>query len=623
MCGISGVLHFDKSREINGRLLKNMNDSISHRGPDGEGFFIEDNIGLGHRRLKIIDLNTGDQPMYSFDKNIVLVFNGEIYNYLEIKEILVKRGHKFYTTSDTEVIINSYLEWGYECQSKFNGMWAFALWDKRKEKLFLSRDRIGEKPLFYSVFNNSLFFGSEMKSIFAGEVPKDIDSELTEIYLALSYIPGKKTFYKNIYQLLPGHFIIADKQGITEKKYWDLPEIDEGNMYSNKKLINEEFLYLLEDSVKIRMRSDVPFGAFLSGGLDSSSIVSLMSKNSDFPIETFTIGFEEKKYNESKLAKKVSEKFCTNHNLGFVNPQSLQFFINKICTHFDEPFGDNSAIPTFQVSEYASKKVKMVLTGDGGDEVMSGYNSYLGLKYFEIYSKLPNFVKNNISNTLNFNSNLFSKNVNKKLRYLHQLSLSADMSFAESISFKKPVTHLNNIKQITKNIKNIVSIEDYMNDFESKIPYKDLFYKNMYFDLKNRLPFGYLPKVDRMSMANSIETRAPFLDYRLIEFMTNVDKKIKVENFQTKSILKNTIGKKLPVELHKTKKMGFVAPLDYWFRNDSSNKILDDLKSFKWDLNSSFIEKMILDNRNNSSDNGLFLWQLLILKQHYQLNLEH
>tara|TARA_B110000967_G_C18875113_1_gene557837 strand:- start:243 stop:2099 length:1857 start_codon:yes stop_codon:yes gene_type:complete len=618
MCGITGIFNLNKDKKVDSISLKNMNDSLVHRGPDGEGFFIDNNIGLGHRRLKIIDLETGDQPMYSFDKNIVVVFNGEIYNYLELKKTLITKGHKFHTNSDTEVIINSYLEWGVDCQNKFNGMWAFALWDKRRQRLFLSRDRIGEKPLYYSMYNNSLYFGSEIKSLFSANIPKEINKELTEIYLSLSYIPGKDTFYKNIFKLLPGDFMLVDQGGIKNHKYWDLPDIDESNMNNNKKLIYEEFTHLLEDSVKIRMRSDVPFGAFLSGGLDSSSIVSLMSKQSAFPIETFTIGFKEKKYDESKLAKLVSEKFSTNHNLGFVDSKSLEYFINKISTHFDEPFGDNSAIPTFQVSEYASKKVKMVLTGDGGDEVMSGYPTYLGLKYFEIYSKLPQFIKTNISSVLKNSSNFFSNKVNKRLSYLHHLSITSDMSFVESVCFKKPVTQLSNIKEITKNINGLVKIEDYMNDYGKKIPYKDDFYKNMYFDLKTRLADGYLPKVDRMSMANSIETRAPFLDYRLIEFMANVDKKIKVENFQTKSILRKTVGKKLPAELLKSKKMGFVAPLNNWFRDDSSINMLDDLKSFKWDLNNSFIDKIITDNKNNYADNGLFLWQLLILKKHFE-----
>jgi asparagine synthase (glutamine-hydrolysing) len=617
MCGITGIFNLDRGRRINRFDLEKMNNSLIHRGPDGEGFFIENNVGLAHRRLEIIDLETGEQPMFSYDNDIVLVFNGEIYNFLDLKKVLINRGHKFRTNSDTEVIIESYREWGVECQNKFNGMWSFALWSKSEQRLFLSRDRIGEKPLYYTVYNNSIFFGSEMKSLFAANVPKEINEELTELYLTLSYIPSRATYYKNIFEVLPGHFLLINTSGINEYKYWDLPDIDESKMDNNSDAVNEEFTYLLEDSVKIRMNSHVPFGAFLSGGLDSASIVSLMSKNSELPIETFTIGFNESKYDESILAQLVANKFLTNHNLGYVDSQSMEYFIDKITTHFDEPFGDNSTIPTFQVSNFASKKVKMVLTGDGGDEVMSGYPSYLGLKYFNIYNNLPEFTKNCIVNTLKWSSNFLPSKYNKRTDYLYQLARSADMNFVDYISSKKPVTQLSNIKNITKNIKNVVSIEDYLLDFEKEIPYKDNFYKNMYFDLKNRLPYGYLAKVDRMSMANSLETRAPFLDHRLIECMTKVDKGLKVQNFQTKSILKNTVAKTLPAELLKAKKMGFVAPLDIWLRGKFADEMLDDLKSFDWSLSNKFIDKMITDNEQGVSDNGSFLWQLLILKQHY------
>ena len=407
-----------------------------------------------------------------------------------------------------------------------------------------------------------------------------------------------------------------DNTGIKEIQYWDLPEIDESNMNKNIGEIKEEFSNLLQDSVKIRMNSDVPFGAFLSGGLDSASVVSLMCQNSDFPIETFTIGFKEAEFDESKLAQMVSDKFSTNHNLGYVDSNSMEFFINLISNGFDEPFGDNSAIPTYQVSNYASKKVKMVLTGDGGDEVMSGYPTYLGLKYFELYNKFPKLMRKFISRTLKNSSELLPKNLSKKVKYFNSLLLSSDMSFNENICSKKPVTQLINIKKVTNNIKNVVKIEDYINDFESKIPYKDNFYKYMYFDIKNRLPYGYLPKVDRMSMANSIETRAPFLDYRLIEFMVNVEKNIKVRNFQTKSILKNTVAKTLPSKLLNSKKMGFITPLDKWLRDPNTNIILKNLKSSEWSLDNNHIEKMINQNNDGSADNGSFLWQLLILKQH-------
>lgn len=616
MCGITGIFNFDNNKIVDQQDLLNMNNSLVHRGPDGDGLFIQNNIGLGHRRLKIIDLLTGEQPMFSFNNNIVLVFNGEIYNYQELKKELISKGHKFFTSSDTEVIINSYLEWGLDCQNKFNGMWSFALWDKTKQRLFLSIDRIGQKPLFYSLYNNSFYFGSEIKSLFSAKLPKQINEELTELYLSLSYIPGKNTYFKNIFKVLPGQFLLVDNTGIKEIQYWDLPEIDESNMNKNIGEIKEEFSNLLQDSVKIRMNSDVPFGAFLSGGLDSASVVSLMCQNSDFPIETFTIGFKEAEFDESKLAQMVSDKFSTNHNLGYVDSNSMEFFINLISNGFDEPFGDNSAIPTYQVSNYASKKVKMVLTGDGGDEVMSGYPTYLGLKYFELYNKFPKLMRKFISRTLKNSSELLPKNLSKKVKYFNSLLLSSDMSFNENICSKKPVTQLINIKKVTNNIKNVVKIEDYINDFESKIPYKDNFYKYMYFDIKNRLPYGYLPKVDRMSMANSIETRAPFLDYRLIEFMVNVEKNIKVRNFQTKSILKNTVAKTLPSKLLNSKKMGFITPLDKWLRDPNTNIILKNLKSSEWSLDNNHIEKMINQNNDGSADNGSFLWQLLILKQH-------
>lgn len=617
MCGITGIYNFSQERLVNKHLLKKMNDLLNHRGPDGEGYYVNENIGLAHKRLTIIDLESGDQPMISDCKNYILVFNGEIYNYIELKKKLISRGHKFITNSDTEVIINSYKEWGVECQNKFNGMWAFALWDKSKKQLFLSRDRIGEKPLFYTIFNNSLLFASEIKSLFASGVEKKIREELVEIYLVMTYIPGSDTFYKNIFKLQPGHFIIATPSGFKEHKYWDLPEIDEDNMNKSDS-IYEEFTSILEDSVKIRMRSDVPFGAFLSGGLDSSSIVSLMSKNSNYPIETFTIGFPEKEYDESQLANLVSNKFNTNHNLGLVNPEKVEDFIDRVVHHFDEPFGDNSSIPTFQVCEYASKKVKMVLTGDGGDEVMSGYPTYAGLKYNNIYSKAPHFVKKASPRIINKFSGLLKGKYKYKLNHLQNLLESADKPFVERFCLKKPFTSLDNIKQITSKISGVIPIEEYVNDFVNKTNYKDDFYKLMHIDLKTRLPDGYLAKVDRMSMANSIETRAPFLDYRLIEFMTGVDKNIKQKNFETKSILRRTIGKKLPKQLLNAKKKGFVAPVTHWFKDENNSYLLENLKNIDWKLDSKIIENILNENSNENSDNGLFIWQLIILKRFYE-----
>ena len=612
MCGITGIFHFVKNRMVDESRLKTMTDIIKHRGPDGEGFYINQNIGLGHRRLSIIDLNTGDQPMFNEDRSIALVLNGEIYNYIELKDELQILGHQFSTSSDTEVVIKAYEEWGLDCQNKFNGMWAFAMWDNNKKQLLLSRDRIGEKPLNYAVVDDTLIFSSEIKSLFENGVPREIRPELIEIYLVLTNIPGPDTFYKNIFKLKPGHFIIADNNGLKEFKYWDLPEIDEYNMLKNKAAIYEEFSYLFEDSVRIRMRSDVTFGAFLSGGLDSSSIVAMMAKNSAHPIETFTIGFPQKAFDESHLARLVANKFKTNHFLGTVSPDSLEEAVKRSVFHFDEPFGDSSAIPTHQVSEFAVKKVKMVLTGDGGDEVLSGYNSYAGIKISNIINQFPLFMQKSVSQGAGIFAKIFKGDIRFTLNRIENVVETAKLPLAKRIANKTAYTPLPIIKKLTSSLTNCFSIEDYLNDTVNKIPYKDDFYRLMYLDLKANLPNDYLVKVDRMSMANSLETRAPFLDYRLIEFMIKVDKKIKMQGWERKSVLRKTIGNQLPLELLTTPKRGFGVPLREWFKDDNGMNGLK-LDSFNAIINTDIISLIIKENAHGNRDNGNFIWTLMML----------
>jgi asparagine synthase (glutamine-hydrolysing) len=612
MCGIAGIYYFDRNRTIDNLKLKKMTEIIKHRGPDGEGFYIKKNIGLGHRRLSIIDLQTGDQPMFNEDKSIAIVLNGEIYNYIELRVELIELGYHFRTTSDTEVIIRAYEEWGIDCQNKFNGMWAFALWDEKKQQLFLSRDRIGEKPLNYAVVDNTLIFSSEIKSLFEYGLRQEIRPELIEIYLVMTNIPAPDTFYKHIYKLMPGHFIIANGEGIKEQKYWDLPGIDENNMLKNESAIYNEFAYLLEDSVKIRMRSDVPFGAFLSGGLDSSSIVALMSDISRHPIETYTIGFPQKDFDESALAKLVAEKFKTNHHSETVSPLAISEAIDIAAFHFDEPFGDSSAIPTHQVSKFARQNVKMVLTGDGGDEVLSGYDSYGGIKFSKMYSQLPVIVQKALPKGSQRMSNLFNGGIRYKLNRTVRVLETANYSFAQKNINRRAFIPLSVIKTLTSNIKNVITIEDYLTDTINKIPYKDEFYQLMYFNFKYDLPDDFLVKVDRMSMANSIETRAPFLDYRLIEFIVNVDKNVKLQGWERKSILRKTIGKQLPDQLLKTSKKGFVPPVREWFKNDFNSQVLA-LEKVRSTFDSQTIKQIIDDNTAGIRDNGNFLWTLIML----------
>jgi asparagine synthase (glutamine-hydrolysing) len=612
MCGIAGILHFDVEKTIDLSVIKKMTDVISYRGPDGEGFYIHNNLALGHRRLSIIDLSTGDQPMFNEDKSIALILNGEIYNYIELRDDLIKLGYHFRTTSDTEVIIRAYEEWGVECQNKFNGMWAFALWDEKKQRLLLSRDRIGEKPLNYSIFDNTLIFASEIKSLFEFGVPREIRPELIELYLVLTNIPGPDTFYKNIFKLRPGHYILASVEGVKEFKYWDLPEIDERNMLTNKSAIYDEFTALFENAVKIRMRSDVPFGAFLSGGLDSSSIVALMAKNSPHPVESFTVGFPQKDFDETILAGLVADKFKTNHHVGSVNPTSIEEAIQRSVFHFDEPFGDSSAIPTYQVSKFAREKVKMVLTGDGGDEVLSGYNAYAGIKFSNMYSRLPLLLQKLLPKGVGVLSKAFNGGIRYKLNRVVSVLEAANYPFAERVALKNAFIPLPIIKMLTSNINNLITIEDYLFDIVNGIPYQDDFYRLMYLNFKYNLPDDYLVKVDRMSMSNSIETRAPFLDHLLIEFMVKVDKKVKMQGWERKSILRNTIGKQLPEQLLTVPKKGFGIPLREWFKEDYSSNILR-LTNIRSVCDSKTITQIIDDNANGFRDNGNFLWTLIMI----------
>lgn len=612
MCGIAGILHFDIERKADKTILNKMTDSISYRGPDGEGFYLQKNLGLGHRRLSIIDLSTGDQPMFNDDKSIVLVFNGEIYNYVELREELKKEGYLFKSSSDSEVIIKAYEKWGIDCQNKFNGMWAFALWDNSKQQLFLSRDRIGEKPLHYALFDNSFVFGSEIKSVLAYGIPKIPNYELLDIYLTLSYIPAPFTFFKNIHKLKPGHCLIIQDSNVQEHKYWDLPDIDENNMRTDKKNVYGSFSDLLTDSVKIRMRSDVPYGAFLSGGLDSSSIVSIMSKISTFPVETFTIGFKEKSYDERDLAAAVAKTFQTNHHEYIVEPDSFDESLNKIAYHYDEPFGDSSAIPTGYVSRFASSKVKMVLTGDGGDEVLSGYTTYQGEKFAGQYQKLPKFVRDSVPFLLLHASKPLKSSIRYKFNRMHDVCYSSNLDFLSRAINKISWIDIDTIRKLIGDDK-VYSSYEFISDFMKKCTYKDSFYKLMYLNLKLSLPDDMLVKVDRMSMAYSLETRTPFLDYRLIEYMVGVHKDIKMKKYERKTVLRNTIGLNLPQEILSAPKKGFTVPLREWFKEDSFDQKLKDLTDSTPFLNKEGMESIINLNNSGKKDYGNFIWMLFNL----------
>ncbi|TAF67482.1 MAG: asparagine synthase (glutamine-hydrolyzing) [Cytophagales bacterium] len=617
MCGITGFVHFDTQKEASLASLKKMTDSIAHRGPDGEGFFCQNNIALGHRRLSIIDLNTGAQPMQSDEGTIQVVFNGEIYNYIELKEELRQLGHSFKTTSDTEVIIKAYQQWGIDFQNKLNGMWALALWDNQQKQLILSIDRMGEKPLYYTLYENTLLFGSEIKTLEAFGVPLALHWELAELYFSLLYIPAPFSFYKNIHKLQPAHCIIIrpfENNTIVQRPYWQLPACRDKDMRTDKAQVHRDFEALFYDAIRIRMRSDVPFGAFLSGGLDSSSIVALMSEIVNYPIQTFTIGFAEKEFDETALAAEVAQKFNTNHQVQIVTPTSFDEALQKIAHHYDEPFGDSSAIPTGYVSAFARKHVKMVLTGDGGDEVLSGYTTYQGEKFASQFQKLPRIFQKAIPKVANQIAKINKGNrIGYGMRRVQNLTEVSQQPFIDRLADKAGFYGKKIAKELTQHLPTI-RIEDYLHDFYKDCPYEDNFYKMMYFNLKNSLPYDMLVKVDRMSMAHSLETRVPFLDYRLVELMVQVHKKVKMEGYERKSVLRKTVARKLPPNLLKAGKKGFGVPLREWFKDKSFEQRLDSLKQ-DFGLHNPSIERIIRENNTGERDHGNLIWMLFILKK--------
>ena len=389
MCGIAGILHFDTARPADDALVRRMTSTLVHRGPDGDGYFVHGGVGLGHRRLSIIDLATGDQPFVSDDKNLALIYNGELYNYLEIRRELKSRGRHFRTESDTEVLLQAYDEWGTDCLSRFNGMWAFALWDQKRQRLFCARDRLGEKPFYYALWNDSFIFGSEMKALFAAGVPRDVNEEMLDALLCFGYLPAPYTFYAPIRKLPAGCYLTAQAGRVDVQRYWDVPSRAAEELRTDAPAIYGEFEELFQDSVRLRMRSDVPVGAFLSGGLDSASVVAAMSAVSSGPIKTCTIGFDSSGADERSLARLVARAFKTDHVESVVEPEHGDLLLKKLAWHFDEPFGDTSALPTYEVSRIARKLVTVVLTGDGGDEVLGGYPVHQSEKLVSIWANIP------------------------------------------------------------------------------------------------------------------------------------------------------------------------------------------------------------------------------------------
>jgi asparagine synthase (glutamine-hydrolysing) len=612
MCGIAGVLYRDRQTLVNPDLLQAMTDMVRHRGPDGEGLHIAPGLGLGHRRLSIIDPAAGQQPMMDAETQNIIVYNGEVFNYVEIRAELTAAGHRFRTDSDTEVILKAYAQWGARCLDRFNGMWAFAIWDHSHKRLFLARDRLGIKPLHYCVDAERIVFASEIKSLFAAGVPRMPDTSLLDVYLTFGYIPAPHSFFSGVRKLLPGQYLITDGERTEIRRYWDLPAIAEGDMRRDAVAVQEEFAYLLGDAVRISMRSDVPFGAFLSGGLDSASVVTLMAEQTRLPVETFTIGFDDPVFDERRLARLVSARVNTRHHEAVVSPDDLQTALHQVAFHYDEPFGDSSALPTSHVARLAARHVKMVLTGDGGDEVLSGYPGYQVEKVASSYLRIPRSLRRCAEVLVGGVAGMTRGHMRYTANRYYRLLTTTAAPFEDRLLAKIAWLEEDRRRALLAGLR-VHRAKDVFAELMRDCPYRDSFYRLMYFNYKVSLPDDMLTKVDRMTMAWSLEARVPFLDYRLVELMSVVHKDVKLPGLTRKAVLRKTVARKLPEALLAAGKRGFVAPLRSWFRQGDFADSIVKRSVAMTGLSGPVVDQILAEQRAGQRDYGNLLWMLMVL----------
>jgi len=615
MCGICGIYNFRKEEKVEKDDLEIMVNTLAHRGPDDSGVFIDNNIGLGHRRLSIIDLSdAGHQPM--FYEDLIIVFNGEIYNFQEEREKLIQEGYKFKSRTDTEVILALYKKYGKNCLNHLRGMFALAIWDEKNKTLFCARDRFGKKPFKYYFDGENFIFASELKAILSlKKIKREIDWEAIDDYLILQYVPHPKTGFKNIFKLPQANYLEIKNNKIKIERYWDLN-------YSNKlDLTEQEWCEKLEnkfdESVKLRMISDVPLGAFLSGGVDSSAIVAFMSKYAD-RVKTFSIGFKEKKYNELNFAGIVAKKYNTDHHELIIEPKNISL-IKKLVYQYEEPYADPSQLSTFLLAEFAKKYVTVALNGDGGDENFGGYDKYekhLIAKYLQILpfknqlAKVVKFIDKNIySSFLLYKTNLFLKTLNQKvwqrhLNYTHYFDTYARENFYTD-DFKEKLKKHSTFKFFKELMKNKTNLE-----------YLDQIF---YLDFNSYVPDNLMVKVDIATMANSLESRSPLLDHEFVELVAKIPRNLKIRKIrkERKYIFKKMLKKYLPNKILYRKKMGFGLPIDDWFRNDLKNYIEENILASnslsRRIMRGDKLKELLNDHFDKRRDNSKKLWALMVL----------
>ena len=618
MCGIAGFTQFNKQIG-DSSTLDRMGKAIYHRGPDAGGEYLDEHVGLCHRRLSILDLSSaGNQPMFSSDERYVIVFNGEIYNFQELREDLENQGCVFQTGTDTEVLLALYAVYGENVVDHIGGMFAFAIWDKQKQSLFLARDRLGKKPLYYYPGKDSFVFASELKAILTfSDIPKEIRPDALYDFFAYQYVPDPKTIFKNIYKLEPGYTLTLTRDGMQKKQYWDVSFGLKGS--TSNEHVRDQLLGLIDKSVKQRMISDVPLGAFLSGGVDSSGVVGLMAKNSKKPVVTCSIGFDSKEYDEVVFAKEIAEQFGTDHH-EFTVRKSVEDNLKHIVGFFDEPFSDPSLVPTFFVSELARQKVTVALAGDGGDESFAGYSKYaVDATENKLRQAFPLFIRRSVFPLI---AKLFSFSKKQIARKAHTLlttlSHSPAYGFYLTNSFFKENMWKSLVREEFSNQLAGYHPSSVTLDAYEKSNAPDHLGRILYTDIKTYLPGDILVKGDRMSMANSLEVRAPLLDYNVVEYAATIPSELKLKGADKKHILKQAFSSFLSRDTLYRKKMGFSVPLAQWLREEIKPLAEKAILSSEHGLKDYFKEEEIYrvwqEHQSKTFDHSAELWSMLMFQ---------
>ncbi|NWG40063.1 MAG: amidotransferase 1, exosortase A system-associated [Hydrogenophilaceae bacterium] len=620
MCGITGIFDTTGSREISRDLLHRMNESQFHRGPDEGGLHLEPGVGLGHRRLSIIDLSTGQQPLFNEDHSVVVVFNGEIYNFQELVPELQALGHVFRTHSDTEVIVHAWEAWGEKCVDRFRGMFAFALWDRNRQTFFLVRDRFGVKPLYYAwLEDGTLIFGSELKSLMQHPgLPRDIDSFAVEEYFAYGYVPEPRTIFKRVHKLPPG-FTLVQRRGESRampRQYWDMPFTPV--KVESIEAAEDELIARLKESIRLRMIADVPLGAFLSGGVDSSAVVAMMAAQSSSPVNTCSIAFTDPSYNEAEFAQIVADRYKTRHFVETVESDDFSL-VSTLATVYDEPYADSSALPTYRVCELARKHVKVALSGDGGDEHFAGYRRYRWFRYEErMRAVLPYALRKPVFGLM---GRVYPKAdwAPKVLRakttfealardtvagYFHGVSLFSDAQRKALFSdeFRRELQGYQAVEVLRRHA--VVA------------PTEDPLSLVQYLDMKTYLVGDILTKVDRASMAHALEVREPLLDHDLMGWVSGLPVDMKLRGREGKYLFKKAMEPYLPHEVLYRKKMGFAVPLAAWFRGPLAQTIRDAVLGERLAatgmFNTAYLRELVEQHQSGRCDYSTALWTLMM-----------